>query len=135
MLAVLSFQHVAYGSASVTVMYPLPDPLSGLVSAMPYPLVVPHSGGADVIDVVGLVSTKPGSASWCGCMTRSPTRLMAPRSRGRPSTQPKTVSAELGATLGIPGITAHRAVFADGLVTGQTVLVHGVHGAVSSLVH
>jgi NADPH:quinone reductase len=34
---------------------------------------------------------------------------------------------------GIPGVTAHRAVFADGPVTGQTVLVHGVRGSVSSL--
>jgi NADPH:quinone reductase len=35
--------------------------------------------------------------------------------------------------LGIPGITAHRAVFADGPVAGQTIVVHGVRGAVSSL--
>ena len=43
------------------------------------------------------------------------------------------MSDELGACLGIPGITAHRAVFADGPVTGKTVLVHGVLGAVGSL--
>jgi NADPH2:quinone reductase len=43
------------------------------------------------------------------------------------------VSDEMGACLGIPGITAHRAVFADGPVSGQTVLVHGVRGSVSSL--
>jgi NADPH2:quinone reductase len=35
--------------------------------------------------------------------------------------------------LGIPGITAHRTVFADGPVTGSTVLVQGVLGAVGSL--
>jgi NADPH2:quinone reductase len=46
---------------------------------------------------------------------------------------PDAVSDEAGACLGIPGITAHRAVFADGPVSGQTVLVHGVRGAVSSL--
>ncbi|WP_405933274.1 hypothetical protein [Streptomyces sp. NBC_00827] len=40
---------------------------------------------------------------------------------------------ELGASLGIPGITAHRAVFADGPVDGRLVLVHGVLGAVGSL--
>ena len=40
---------------------------------------------------------------------------------------------ELGASLGIPGITAHRAVFADGPVDGQLVLVHGVLGGVGSL--
>jgi len=46
---------------------------------------------------------------------------------------PGAVSDEMGACFGIPGITAHRAVFADGPVGGQTVLVHGVRGSVSSL--
>ena len=46
---------------------------------------------------------------------------------------PDEVSDELGACLGIAGITAHRAVFADGPVAGQTVLVHGVLGGVGSL--
>lgn len=46
---------------------------------------------------------------------------------------PDEVSDELGASLGDPGITAHRALFADGFVAGQTVLVHGVLGAVGSL--
>jgi NADPH2:quinone reductase len=35
--------------------------------------------------------------------------------------------------LGIPGITAHRAVFGDGPVAGATVLVHGVLGGVGSM--
>jgi len=39
----------------------------------------------------------------------------------------------VGACLGIPGITAHRAVFGDGPVRGQTVLVQGVLGGVGSL--
>jgi NADPH2:quinone reductase len=37
---------------------------------------------------------------------------------------------ELGATMGVPGLTAHRCVFADGPVTGKTVLVQGGAGAV-----
>ena len=37
------------------------------------------------------------------------------------------------ACLGIPGITAHRAVYADGPLAGLTVLVHGVLGAVGGL--
>jgi NADPH2:quinone reductase len=48
-------------------------------------------------------------------------------------TLPDEVSDEVGACLGIPGITAHRAVFGDGPVRGQTVLVHGVLGGVGSL--
>ena len=46
---------------------------------------------------------------------------------------PDDVSDDTGACLGIPGITAHRAVFADGPVAGQTVLVHGILGGVGSL--
>jgi NADPH2:quinone reductase len=46
---------------------------------------------------------------------------------------PANVTDEMGACLGIPGITAHRAVLADGAVAGTTVLVHGVLGGVGSL--
>jgi NADPH2:quinone reductase len=46
---------------------------------------------------------------------------------------PDDVRDELAACLGIPGITAHRAVFGDGPVDGTTVLVHGVLGAVASI--
>jgi NADPH2:quinone reductase len=46
---------------------------------------------------------------------------------------PDGVSDDVGACLGIPGITAHRALFADGPVTGLTVLVHGVLGGVGAL--
>jgi NADPH:quinone reductase len=45
---------------------------------------------------------------------------------------PDDVSDDIGACLGIPGITAHRSVFSDGPVAG-TILVHGVLGSVSSL--
>ena len=43
---------------------------------------------------------------------------------------PEQTSFAEGACLGIPGMTAHRCVFADGLVTEQTVLVTGGAGAV-----
>ena len=46
---------------------------------------------------------------------------------------PADVTDEVGACLGIPGITAHRTVFADGPVDGLTVLVHGVLGGVGAL--
>lgn len=46
---------------------------------------------------------------------------------------PDSASDELGACLGIPGVTAHRAVFGDGSVAGATILVHGVLGAVGTL--
>ena len=43
---------------------------------------------------------------------------------------PETVSLEQGTCLGIPTITAHRAVMVAGLVAGRTVLVQGGAGAV-----
>lgn len=46
---------------------------------------------------------------------------------------PDAVADDVAALLGIPGITAHRAVFGDGPVTGSIVLVHGVRGAVGSI--
>jgi NADPH2:quinone reductase len=42
------------------------------------------------------------------------------------------VGFEAGACLGIPARTAHRCVFADGSVSGETVLVSGGAGAVGS---
>jgi NADPH:quinone reductase len=43
---------------------------------------------------------------------------------------PDAAGLELGASLGVPAITAHRCLFADGPVTGKTVLVTGGAGAV-----
>src|SRR5262249_4427916 len=43
---------------------------------------------------------------------------------------PGRVSFEQGACLGIPGITAHRAVHAAGPVDGRVILVQGAAGAV-----
>jgi NADPH:quinone reductase len=45
---------------------------------------------------------------------------------------PESVSLEQGACLGIPGITAHRAVHVAGSVEGQTVFVQGGAGAVGA---
>lgn len=43
---------------------------------------------------------------------------------------PDTASAELGASLGIPAMTAYHCLFADGALTDATVLVSGGAGAV-----
>lgn len=43
---------------------------------------------------------------------------------------PESVTPDQGACLGIPGITAHRAVHVGGDVAGRTVLVQGAGGAV-----
>ncbi|MEK9719624.1 MAG: NADPH:quinone reductase, partial [Quisquiliibacterium sp.] len=43
---------------------------------------------------------------------------------------PDGVGFDVGACMGIPAMTAHRCVFADGPVTDKTVLVQGGAGAV-----
>jgi NADPH:quinone reductase len=110
-----------------------------LGSPMAFPQIVPHSDGAGVIEAVGhgINPGRVGERVWVyGAQSYRPFGTAA-HSTVVPSalavSLPGELSDELGACLGIPGITAHRAVFADGPVSGQTVLVHGVRGAVSSL--
>jgi NADPH:quinone reductase len=110
-----------------------------LGSAMAFPRIVPHSDGAGVIEAVGPGGdpARAGERVWVyGAQSYRPFGTAA-QSTVVPDALavglPDAVSDELGACLGIPGITAHRAVFADGPVAGQTVLVHGVRGSVSSL--
>ena len=110
-----------------------------LGSAMPYPRVIPHSDGAGVVESVG-VGVDParvGRRVWVyGAQSYRPFGTAA-QLTVVPAQQaidmPDEVPDELGACLGIPGITAHRAVFADGPVAGATVLVQGVLGAVGAL--
>ena len=106
---------------------------------MPYPRVIPHSDGAGIVDAVGpgVDPGRIGRRVWLyGAQSYRPFGTAA-EFTVVPTEQavdlPDEVSDEIGACLGIPGITAHRAVFADGPVTGQTVLVHGVLGGVGAL--
>lgn len=110
-----------------------------LGSAMPYPRVVPHSDGSGVIDALGsgVDRGRAGRRVWVhGAQSYRPfgTAAEATVLPDRLAVDlPDEVGDEVGAALGIPGITAHRAVFADGPVRGDAVLVHGVLGAVGSL--
>jgi NADPH:quinone reductase len=110
-----------------------------LGSAMPYPRVVPHSDGAGVIDAVGtgVDAGRIGRRVWVyGAQSYRPAGTAAAATvvpQDLAVDLPDPISDEVGAALGIPGITAHRAVFADGPVAGQTVLVQGVLGSVGSL--
>ena len=106
---------------------------------MPFPRVIPHSDGAGVIDAVGegVDPARTGRRVWVfGAQSYRPFGTAA-QLTVVPADQaidlPDEISDDVGASLGIPGITAHRAVFADGRVSGQTVLVHGVLGGVGSL--
>jgi NADPH2:quinone reductase len=106
---------------------------------MPYPRVIPHSDGAGVIDAVGegVDSSRVGRRVWVFGAQSYRAFGTAAQYTVVPQAQavdlPDEVSDDVGAALGIPGITAHRAVFADGPVTDRVVLVHGVLGGVGAL--
>jgi NADPH:quinone reductase len=110
-----------------------------LGSAMAYPRVIPHSDGAGVIDAVGqgVADVRNGQHVWVyGAQSYRPFGTAAqycvvPADLAVPLSD--RVSEEVGASLGIPGITAHRAVFSDGPVDGKIVVVQSVLGGVSSL--
>jgi NADPH2:quinone reductase len=103
---------------------------------MGYPRVIPHSDGAGTVDRVGagVGSEWIGRRVWCyGAQSYRPFGTAAeftvvPLDKVAPL--PENVSMEQGACLGIPGITAHRAVHVAGDVKGRTVLVQGAAGAV-----
>ena len=110
-----------------------------LGSSMSYPRVIPHSDGAGVIEAVGdaVDPDRIGHRVWVyGAQSYRPFGTAAELTTV-PSEQavdlPDGVTDELGACLGIPGITAHRAVFADGPVAGTIVLVQGVLGGVGAI--
>jgi NADPH:quinone reductase len=103
---------------------------------MPYPRVIPHSDGAGRVDKVGagVPAEWLGRRVWCfGAQSYRPFGTAAEFTVvpiEKVVTLPTPVSMEQGACLGIPGITAHRAVHVAGPVTGRTVLVQGAAGAV-----
>ena len=98
---------------------------------MAYPRVIPHSDGAGRVDQVGagVSSEWIGRSVWCyGAQSYRPFGTAAeftvvPVEQIAPL--PETTSFEQGACLGIPGVTAHRAVHVGGAVSGCTVLVQG----------
>jgi NADPH2:quinone reductase len=110
-----------------------------LGSSMPYPRVIPHSDAAGVVDAVGdgVDARQVGQRVWVfGAQSYRPFGTAAqftvvPENLAVPL--PDHLGDEVGASLGIPGITAHRTVFADGPVDGKLVLVHGVLGGVGSV--
>lgn len=103
---------------------------------MDYPRVIPHSDGAGRVDQLGagVSSEWMGRSVWCyGAQSYRPFGTAAeftvvPVEQLAPL--PDKVSMEQGACLGIPGITAHRAVHVGGAVSGRTVMVQGAAGAV-----
>ena len=105
---------------------------------MPYPRVIPHSDGSGTVDAVGEGVSREWIRRrvWCyGAQSYRPFGTAAEYTVV-PLQQvvqlPDAVPLEQGACLGIPGITAHRAVHVAGSVDGRTVLVQGGTGAVGA---
>lgn len=107
--------------------------------ATPRPMAgfqIPHHDGTGVIDAVGegVDPGRVGQRVWLWLAAAgSPWGTAAewsvvPGEKAVPL--PDDASAELGASLGVPAITAHWCLFADGPIDGQTVLVAGGAGAV-----
>ena len=98
--------------------------------------IIPHMDGAGIIDAVGegVDRTRIGERVWLhSTMHRrtagtAATLAVTPSFRANPL--PADSSYSIGAGLGVPAMTAHRAVFGQGGVTGRTVLVTGGAGAV-----
>src|ERR1700744_787463 len=116
-----------------------PTDVKARSGAVPRPIdgfQIPHQDGAGVIDKVGegVDPARKGQRVWLyfaangrrwGTVAEWP---VVPAELAVPL--PSRASMELGATMGVPALTAHRCVFAAGPVTGQTVLGQGGAGAV-----
>jgi NADPH2:quinone reductase len=98
--------------------------------------VIPHSDGAGVIGQVGpgVEASRVGQRVWLynGQWERpygtAAEYIILPATQAIPL--PDSVSFAEGACLGIPAMTAHRCLFAEGAISGQTILVTGGAGAV-----
>lgn len=109
---------------------------SGATRPMAFSRVIPHSDGAGVIEAAGpgVPPSRVGERVWTySAQWQRPFGTCA-EYVVLPSQQavrlPDRTSFEEGACLGIPALTAHRALLADGTVEGLNVLVHGGAGAV-----
>ncbi len=98
--------------------------------------VIPHSDGAGIIEAVGdgVSPDRVGERVWVyqaqfGRRFGTAAELVA-IDASRAARLPDNTSFEIGACLGIPAMTAHRCVFADGPVDGHTILVTGGAGRV-----
>ena len=101
-----------------------------------WPLIVPHSDGAGVVEQVG-AGVDPDwvnqrvwvyNGQWERSLGTAAEYIALPADQVVPL--PGSVSFIEGACLGIPAMTAHRCLFADGPVSDQIVLVTGGAGAV-----
>jgi NADPH2:quinone reductase len=102
-----------------------------------YPRVIPHQDGAGVIVAVGagVDGARVNERVWIYEAQLGRPYGCAAEYVAVPAINaihlPEHVSFEEGACLGVPALTAHSCVMADGPVAGQRVLVTGGGGSVS----
>jgi NADPH2:quinone reductase len=98
--------------------------------------VIPHSDGAGIIEAVGsdVDKARVGEQVWIynaqyGRQHGTAAEYIALNSNQAVSL-PENTSFEVGACMGIPAMTAHRCITADGSVSGQSILITGGSGRV-----
>jgi NADPH:quinone reductase-like Zn-dependent oxidoreductase len=99
-------------------------------------LVIPNSDGAGIIEAVGegVEPSRIGERVWVyqaqfARRYGTAAEYVAIDS-SRAAVLADNVGFDVGACLGIPAMTAHRSVFADGDVNGQTIVITGAAGRV-----
>jgi len=100
--------------------------------------IIPNNDGAGLIDRLGpdVPASRLGERVWLfGAQAGRPHGTAAEYVL-LPSRQaialPANASLAGGACLGVPAVTAHRGLFADGSIAGQTILVTGAAGRVGA---
>ena len=107
--------------------------------ALPFPRIIPHSDGSGVIDQVGpnVSASRIGERVWIWNAAWMRPFGTAAQYVVLPSEQavllPENTDLAVGACLGIPALTAYRAITVSGGVADKSVLVAGGAGAVGSL--
>jgi len=110
----------------------------GAGDPLPWAFRILHQDGAGVIDAVGagVDAARVGRPAWVYHAADGRPDGTAAQWVCLPEAQvvdlPPGVPIEQAAALGIPYITAHRCLLADGPLTGRTVLVTGGAGAVGN---
>lgn len=126
----------------------------GPSGSMPFPEVVPNLDGAGVVDAVGpaaagdaqpAANVSVGDRVWVFLAAHESPSGTAQEYTVQPLARvvplPDAASFELGASLGVPAMTAHRALtvgqdgptrLSPGALDGRTVLVQGGAGAVGN---
>ena len=103
---------------------------------MEYPALIPHSDGAGIIEAVGpgVATSRIGQRVWIWNASWQRDMGTAAEYVALPSEQavelPENASFAEAACLGIPAMTAWYALFAEGPIEGETVLVTGGAGTV-----